>query len=229
MVGVLSLPRTTIGKKVIMAVTGLVWIGFVIFHMYGNLKIFGGPDYFNIYSEGLREIGEPIFGPTHLLWLARLALVGAIALHVWAALTLKQRNFGSRTTKYTLLRHLQADYATLTMFWGGVTIFLFILYHLMHFTWGLPVIHPDFQGGDPYHNVIAGFRSYFYIPAALYLVGLVALAFHLYHGAWSMFQTVGLNSQSYTKMLQGLALLVAILIPIGFATVPLAVILGIVS
>jgi succinate dehydrogenase / fumarate reductase cytochrome b subunit len=229
MVGVLSLPRTTIGKKVIMAVTGLIWIGFVVFHMYGNLKIFGGADYFNTYSEGLREIGEPVFGATHLLWIARLVLVAAIALHIWAAVTLKQRNWSSRSVKYSRLRYLQADYATLTMFWGGVALFFFILFHLMHFTWGIPGVHPDFIAGDAYHNVIVGFRSYAYIPSILYLLGLIALALHLYHGAWSMFQTVGLNNKTYTNMLQALALLIAVVIPVGFALVPLAVMFGLVS
>jgi succinate dehydrogenase / fumarate reductase cytochrome b subunit len=115
------------------------------------------------------------------------------------------------------------------MFWGGVALFFFILFHLMHFTWGIPGVHPDFVTGDAYHNVIVGFRSYAYIPSILYLVGLVALALHLYHGAWSMFQTVGLNNKTYTNGLQALALLVAVVIPVGFALVPLAVIVGIVS
>ena len=227
--GVLALHRTTIGKKVIMAVTGLVWIGFVTFHMYGNLKVFGGPEYFNAYAEGLRSIGAPIFGHSHLLWMARLVLIGSVVLHVWAALTLYQRNTHTRPAKYTRHKKLQANYATLTMIYGGVFILLFLIFHLMHFTWGVPGIHPNFICDDAYHNVVVGFQSYAYIPSIIYLVAMVFLALHLYHGTWSMFQTLGLNNKTYTKMIQALALIVAIVVPVGFAIVPISVMIGLVS
>jgi succinate dehydrogenase / fumarate reductase cytochrome b subunit len=228
MVGVLSLHRTTIGKKVIMAVTGLIWIGFVTFHMYGNLKAFGGPDYFNAYAEGLREIGEPIFGRTHLLWIARLILGAAFLLHVWAFYELYQQNQQSRSTPYVMHTRLQANQAALTMRYGGVAILLFVIYHLLHFTLGAPVIHPDFIWDDAYHNLVTGFQSYFYIPSIIYILAVIVLGFHLYHGTWSMFQTLGLNNKAYTKFIRMVAWVLAIVVPVGFAIVPLSVMAGII-
>ena len=122
------------------------------------------------------------------------------------------RTLGSRTMPYT-----------------GVIILLFIIYHLMHFTFGTPVIHPNFDGHDAYSNVVIGFQSYAYVPAIIYLLALVPLAFHLYHGTWSMFQTLGLNNKTYSGILRGLAWIVAIVISVGFALVPLAVIFGVLT
>ena len=231
MVGVMTLHRTSIGKKVIMAVTGLIGIGFVFFHMYGNLKVFGfigGPAYFNEYAEGLRSFGEPIFGHTHLLWVARIVLLVAVILHVWAAWSLYQESNNARSTRYVKYTKVQADPAASYIRFGGVVLFIFILLHLMHFTWGIPGIHPDFRPGDVYHNLVVGFQSYAYLPAIIYIVAMIVLGFHLYHGAWSMFQTLGLNNHTYTKPLRALALILAIVIPGGFAIVPLAVLFGIV-
>jgi succinate dehydrogenase / fumarate reductase cytochrome b subunit len=228
-VGVLSLYRTSIGKKVIMAVTGLIGIGYVIMHMYGNLKAFLGMAYFNHYAEGLRELGAPVFGHAHLLWIARLVLLGAVVLHVWAAWSLYQDAERARSTKYAKHVKLQANPAALYMRVGGVILFVFIILHLMHFTWGVPGVHPDFRWDDAYHNLVAGFKSYFYLPAIFYLVAMVALGFHLYHGAWSMFQTLGLNNHTYTQPLRLLSLALAIIIAGGFALIPLAIMFGIIS
>lgn len=231
-IGVLTLYRTSIGKKVIMAITGLIGIGFVIFHMYGNLKVFGfmggGAEYFNAYSEGLRAIGAPVFGHTHLLWIARLVLLVSVVLHVWAAWSLYQESERARATKYAKHVKLQANPAALYIRAGGTLIFIFVILHLMHFTWGVPGIHPNFSQTDVYHNLVIGFQSYGYLPAIFYLVAMVALGLHLYHGAWSMFQTLGLNNHTYTAPLRMLALLLAIVVAGGFAVVPLAVMLGIV-
>ncbi len=226
MVGIMSFPNTTIGKKVIMAISGVIWVGYLAMHMYGNLKIFGGATYFNHYAEGLRELGAPVFGHAHLLFVARIVFVGSIIAHVWAAITLNLRNKASRPVTYNQHQKLRASTATLTMIYGGVTIAVFIIYHLLHFTLGL-LVHPDFDGQNAYHNVIVGFQSYAYIPAIIYLVALIALAFHLYHGTWSMFQTLGLNNKTYNNMIRSLAWAVAIVIPIGFAAVPLSVMFGI--
>lgn len=227
MVGVLAFPKTTIGKKVIMALSGVIWIGFVAGHMFGNLKIFTGAEHFNEYAEGLRTFGEPFLAYGQALWLIRFVLIFAIVSHIWAALSLWSRNRHARETRYAQHRKLHANAATLTMIYGGVAIFLFIIYHLLQFTLGTPGVHPDFDPSDPYSNVIIGFQSYSFIPVIIYLVALVALAFHLYHGSWSMFQTLGLNNKTYDGSLHVLAWLVAIIISAGFATVPLAVVFGI--
>lgn len=231
MVGALTLYRTTIGRKIIMAITGLIGIGFVIGHMYGNLKVFaligGGPAYFNEYAEGLRELGAPIFGHTHLLWIVRIVLLAAVVLHVWAAYSLYQDSERARSTKYAQQKTLQATMASLYIRVGGVILLLFIIFHLAHFTWGIPGIHPDFTYGEVYNNVVIGFQSYFYLPAIFYLIAMAALGFHIYHGAWSMFQTLGFNNRTYTSALRTLSLVLAIIIAGGFALLPLAVIFGI--
>lgn len=228
-IGVVNLYRTSIGKKVIMALTGLIGIGFVIVHMYGNLKVFVGPDYFNTYSEGLRGLGGPIFGHSHLLWISRLVLLTAVVLHVWAAWSLYQESQRARAVKYIKHTKIQATPAALYIRVGGVILLIFIILHLMHFTWGVPGIHPDFSQTDVYRNLVVGFRSYGYLPAILYLVAMAALGFHLYHGTVSLFQTLGVSSQSHTKSLRALSLCLAIVIAVGFAIVPLAVMFGLIS
>jgi succinate dehydrogenase / fumarate reductase cytochrome b subunit len=228
-IAILRFYQTSIGQKVIMAVGGLIWIGYLIAHMYGNLKIFGGQEHFNEYATGLRTLGAPIFGYAHLLWVARVILIVSFFSHVWAGLALSWRNRTSRGTRYTQHKKLRANSATLSMLYGGVAILLFVIYHLLHITFGTPGIHPDFAAHDAYHNVVVGFQSQGYVPVIIYLVGLVAVGFHLYHGTWSTFQTLGLNNKTYTQWLRALAVLLAIGIPVGFATVPFAIVMGIVS
>lgn len=210
-----------------MAITGLIWVGYVFLHMYGNTKVFFGRDYFNAYAEGLRTLGAPIFGHLHLLIIARIVLVVSVVLHVWAALTLTRQAQVARPTGYKVVKRVKADYASLTMRYGGVAIFFFLLYHLAHLTWGAPGINSDFIRGDAYHNLVLGFQNP--INVILYLIALVALGLHLYHGVWSMFQTLGLNSHEVTPAIRALAWFLALVVPIGFATVPIAVILGIVA
>ncbi|MEZ4674729.1 MAG: succinate dehydrogenase cytochrome b subunit [Caldilineaceae bacterium] len=226
MAAVLALPRTSIGKKAIMAVTGLFYIGFVLIHMYGNVKVFFGAQYFNEYAEGLRSFGAPLLGHLHFLYIMRILLIAAIALHIWAAISLTRQSQAARSNKYTMVRRQEANYASLTMRWGGVALFFFLIYHLAHFTWGIPVIHSTFTPGDAYGNLVYGFQSP--INVLIYLIGLVALGFHLYHGTWSLFQTLGLLNRDTTGAVRGLAWILALLISIGFATVPLAVLFGLV-
>jgi len=237
-IGVSSLYKTSIGKKVIMAITGLIGIGFVFGHMYGNLKVFEfmtGPEYanarehFNIYAETLRTFGEPVFGYTHLLWVIRIVLLVSVILHVWAAWSLYQESENARPQKYTSHKKIRTNFASLYMRVGGTLIFLFIIFHLMHFTWGIPGAHPDFVPGDAYHNLVTGFESYGYIPAIFYVIVMFVLGLHLYHGTWSLFQTLGLNNKTYTTALRALAWAVAIVVTGGFMIVPLAVMFGLVS
>ncbi len=221
MAAVLTLPRTTIGKKAIMAVTGLFYIGFVLIHMYGNIKVFFGAQYFNEYAEGLRSFGEPLLGHLHFLYIMRFLLIAALGLHIWAAVSLTRQARAARATNYSMVRRQEADYASLTMRWGGIALFFFIIYHLAHFTWGIPTIHANFTPGDAYGNLVYGFQNP--LNVLLYLVALTALGFHLFHGTWSLFQTLGLLNRDTTKAVRGLAWIMAILIPVGFAVVPLAV------
>lgn len=223
---VMALPRTTIGKKIIMAVTGLIGIGFLLLHMYGNLKAFLGPVYFNDYAEALRTFGEPIFGYLHILTVIRIVLLAAVVLHVWAAWSLTQQAWRARPTRYAVTHRVQANYGALTMRWGGLALFLFVIYHLAHFTWGVPGINNNFVRGDAYHNLVAGFQS---LPVTLiYIAASIALGLHLYHGGWSMCQTLGLSNENTEKPLRALSLAVALVLTIGFVVVPLAVLTGII-
>jgi succinate dehydrogenase / fumarate reductase cytochrome b subunit len=219
--------RSSIGKKAIMALTGLIGVGFVLFHMYGNLKVFQGPEYFNLYAEGLRSIGAPIFSHTHLLWVGRIVLLLAVVLHVWAAVSLTRQARKARTSKYAVTRRVHADYASITMRYGGTVLFFFILFHLMHFTWGVSAVHSDFIPGDAYHNVVSGFQ---FLPSVIvYLIAVTALGFHLYHGTWSMFQTLGLLNRKYDRPVRLLGLALALVIAVGFSLVPLGVTFGLVQ
>lgn len=225
---VMTLARSTIGKKVIMAVTGLIWVGFLAFHMYGNLKVYQGAEYFNHYAESLRELGAPLFSHLHLLTVLRIIVTVAVLAHIWAAVSLTVAARNARPQSYEMKRVVQANYASITMRYGGLVIGLFLLYHLAHFTWGLIPIPPSgFVPGDAYGNLVGGFQSVFNV--ILYLVAVAALGLHLFHGTWSMFQTLGFNNQKYDSTLRGVALALAILISVGFAIVPLSVLFGFVT
>ncbi len=224
---VMTLTRSTIGKKVIMAVTGLVWIGFLVFHMYGNLKVYNGAEYFNHYAEFLREMGSPLFGHLHLLTILRILVTVAVLLHIWAAVSLTRAARNARPQNYEMKRLVQANYASITMRYGGVAIALFLLYHLAHFTWGLIPIPGGFVKGNAYENLVGGFQSIFNV--AFYLIAVAALGLHLYHGTWSLFQTLGFNNQKYDSTLRGVALALGILMFFGFAIVPLSVLFGFVT
>jgi succinate dehydrogenase / fumarate reductase cytochrome b subunit len=211
--------RTTVGKKFIMAITGIIGYGFVIGHMIGNLKAFLGPAAFNEYAEFLRTVGEPLLPARVLLWIVRIVLLVAVALHVWSAIALTRQAQVSRPVRYSQKKNIQANMASLTLRWGGAAIFLFLIYHLMHLTFG--VVHPDFRHGDAYHNLVAGFQNPLIV--AVYLVAVAALALHLFHGVWSMFQSLGLNSPNVDRLIRGLALASAVILFLGFAAVPLGV------
>lgn len=224
---VMTLTRSTIGKKVIMAVTGLVWIGFLVFHMYGNLKVYQGAEYFNHYAESLRELGAPLFSHLHLLTLLRIIVTVSVLAHIWAAISLTRAARNARPQNYEMKRVVQANYASITMRWGGAAIALFLLYHLAHFTWGLIPIPGGFVKGDAYENLVGGFQSIFNV--AFYLIAVAVLGLHLYHGTWSLFQTLGFNNQKYDSTLRGVSLALGILMCLGFAIVPLSVLFGFVT
>ncbi len=221
---VAAFPRTSIGKKVIMAVTGFVWIGYVALHMWGNLHFFQGRVAFNHYAEFLREVGEPVVSYAQVLWVIRVVIVVALAAHIWSAWELFVQARQARGQNYAVKRVVKANYASRFMRIGGVVIILFIIFHLAQYTWGWVTA---FDRADPYTNVIVGFSN----PAIVifYLLALAALALHLFHGVWSMFQTLGLNSHRFDGFFRGLAIFVAIVIPVGFATVPIAILFGFVQ
>jgi succinate dehydrogenase / fumarate reductase, cytochrome b subunit len=217
-ISVAALYQSSIGKKAVMAVTGLIGFGFVIGHMIGNLQAFpflGGADALNHYAVALRKLGA-------LLYLARLILLVAVVLHIVSAYQVSRMSMKNRPTDYERWTPRGSDYASRTMRWSGVILALFIVYHLMHLTFGNA--HPHFVHGDVYANVVSGF-SVWYV-SAFYILAMIALALHLYHGVWSMFQTLGLNNPTWNKVLHRLAVISAIIIGAGNISIPVAVLIG---
>jgi len=210
---------STIGRKVVMAVTGLVLFGFVFVHMLGNLQMFL-PDHeaINHYGKFLREM---LHGGG--IWVARAVLLGSVGLHIWAAWSLTLTNWKARPVSYKIVTPDASTYASRTMRWSGPILFLFIVYHLLHFTVGS--VHPAFVEGDVYRNVIVGFSAW---PVAVaYLIAMAALALHLRHGAWSMLQTLGASHPRWDGARNLVATVFTVIVFLGFISVPLAVMAGV--
>ena len=220
-----TLWNTTVGKKVVMAVTGVVLVGFVIAHMLGNLKIFLGVEAIDSYAVFLRTMGEPLVPYGTLLWVARIILLVSVGLHILAAVQLTLLNWAARPQGYATKQSIATSYAARTMRWGGVIIALFIVYHLLHFTAGLVGFSPgQFEELKVYDNVVAGF-SVWYV-SLFYVLAMAALCLHLDHGVWSMFQTLGCNNARISPVLKGLSRVVALVVFAGFISVPVAVLAG---
>lgn len=206
---------SSIGKKVVMALTGFALFGFVVAHMLGNLQVYLGPGALNAYAESLRHLGA-------LLWAARIGLLVAAALHVWAAYSLTMMNRAARPEGYREKEYRESTYASRTMRWSGVLLLLFIVYHLMHMTWGNA--HPDFIAGDVYHNFIVGFRPIGV--SVIYVVAMLALGLHMYHGVWSFLQTLGLSHPRYNHLRHAFATLITAVVVLGNISMPVAVLAG---
>ncbi|MFQ5678475.1 MAG: succinate dehydrogenase cytochrome b subunit [Gemmatimonadota bacterium] len=221
---VLSFYGTTVGKKVAMAGSGGLLLLFVLGHMIGNLKVYQGPEAYNAYAEGLREAGAPLLSHGELLWIARILLLAALLIHVTAAIQLTRISRTARSMGYARTPHEEISYASRTVRWGGTIIFLFVVYHLLHLTWG--TVHPAFVRGDVYHNFVAGFQVW--PVSVVYMLGMIVLGLHIYHGTWSMMQTLGIDPPRYGRYRRPFAALVALVIVAGNLSFPLAVLLGVV-
>ena len=219
--------RSTIALKLLMALSGLVFIGFVLLHMYGNLQAFAGHDAFNEYSHHLREFGEPMLPHGGMLWVIRVALLLALALHVYAAVTLWRRASRARTVKYEVKKHVGATYASRMMRWGGVTLLVFIVWHLLNFTVG----KVNVTGGptnDPYNLLVDSFDTWWL--TLIYLVAMAMLGAHLHHGVWSAAQTLGLtNSPRSRTSWKRVGFTLAVIISGGFSLVPIFVLAGVIT
>lgn len=217
--------RSSVGRKIAMAVTGTVLLLFVIGHFVGNLKVYLGAEEFNHYAEGLRTFGQPFFPRGQLLWLIRLVLLACAGIHIWAATTLTLQSRRARPLGYRKQDSLVFSYASRTMVWGGLTILAFVVFHLLHLTFG--TINPDFVPGDAYNNFVTGFRSW--PVSTAYIVAMVPLGFHIYHGTWSAFQTMGASNPRYNGWRRPLAMTIAIIVAGGNMLFPIAVLSGIVG
>ena len=218
--------RSAIGKKAVMAVTGIILLGFVLVHMLGNLKVYDSSEHMNTYGEYLRTIGEPILPHTGFLWILRSVLILAFVLHIHAAFTLTLMNRKARPVSYKGGRsYAAANYAARTMRWSGVIVGAFVLFHLMDLTWG--TANPDFVRGEPYQNLVASFQR---TPVAIvYIVANVLLGIHIFHGAWSLFQSLGWNNPRFNPWRRTFAVAFAAIIVVGNVSFPVAVMLGIVD
>jgi len=210
--------RTTVGKKIVMGITGLIGVLFVLGHMAGNLQVFEGAGVFNRYSQLLRTSME-------LLWAVRIVLILAIIFHVIAAYQLARTSQKSRPVGYAKWKAVNSTFASRTMRWTGPVLLAFIIYHLLHFTTG--TLHDDFIEGDVYHNVISAFQIWWV--SAIYIVAMLSLSLHLYHGIWSLSQSLGLSHPKYNEGVRTLAVILTVIIVAGFIAIPVSVLLGLVQ
>jgi succinate dehydrogenase / fumarate reductase cytochrome b subunit len=211
-----------------MAVTGVVFVLWLLAHMYGNLKVFAGQQAFDAYAAHLRTIGEPILPYAGFLWVVRAILIVCLVVHVVAALKLWARAQGARTKRYVMKKAMAATISSRTMRWGGVTIFLFLIWHLLEFTFRAAT--PGGDSNSPYQRLVNAFQPQEWWVVVIYLLALLALGMHLRHGVWSASQTMGLTSSpAARRRANGLGYLLAVVIAGGFAIVPLSVLFGIVD
>ena len=212
--------QAAIGKKVVMGVTGLIGIGVVIGHMAGNLLVFRGPDAMNAYSHFLKSTGE-------LLWIVRIVLIGSVILHVIAAWQLTLQNRAARPVGYVDRKPQVTTLASRTMRWGGVLLLLFIVFHILHFTTGTIRPSGSFSEADVYGNVVESFRIWWV--TLFYIVAMIALGLHLYHGAWSSVRSLGFAQPSKNPLHRTVALAVAVIVWLGFTAIPVAVFAGLIG
>jgi succinate dehydrogenase / fumarate reductase cytochrome b subunit len=208
--------ESTIGKKAVMAVTGLILFGYLVLHMLGNLQIFLGREVLNHYAEALHT-------NLPLLWTARSVLLVSVALHIWASIQLARIKKQARPVDYVKRANVSSSWASRSMMLSGPVIAAFVIFHLLHLTTG--TIHPRFEPLHPYENLVTGLPIPF---AAAYIVAMVLIGFHLSHGIWSMFQSMGLSHPRYTPFIKKFAAVFSWVLVAGFIAVPLAVLAGLV-
>lgn len=219
--------RSAIGKKWVMAITGIGLMGFVFAHMVGNLKAFMGADDLNHYSEWLRVLLTPPLPRTWFLWIERLGLTVAFAFHIHAAasLTLMNRRAQSRDRLVQKRDWQAADAASRSMRLTGIVVLLMLVFHLTDLSWGQT--NPDFVRGDVYRNLVASLERP--IVSLVYVVFVLALGVHLLHGSWSLFQSLGLNNPRWNSWRKGFAIGFAVITTVGYLSVPFAVLTGMIS
>ncbi|MFJ2742814.1 succinate dehydrogenase cytochrome b subunit [Streptomyces sp. NPDC087440] len=215
---------STVGKKTVMAVSGLIMLGYLVAHMIGNLKIFFGTDEFNGYAHWLRTMGDPVLHYEWALWIVRVLLLAAVVGHGVAAYQLSRRDLRARPVEYAH-RRKRASYATRTMRWGGIILALFIVWHLLDLT--TLTVNENAQSGHPYENVVATFSTWY--GNTIYSVAMLAVGLHVRHGFWSAAQTLGVGNATRERVLKTLANLLALVLTVGFLSVPVAVMTGLVG
>lgn len=209
------LMTSTIGLKVVMAATGIVLSGFVLLHMMGNLIAFTGAEAMDAYGAALRKVPAA-------LWGMRLVLLASVGLHIWAYWALMRISLAARRKPYQKVAYQESSYASRTMRWTGPLLAIFIVYHILHMTTGQA--HPQFEEGRVYQNLISGLQVAWV--AWFYIVAVLALGFHLFHGVWSLFQSLGVSQPRYQSFARRLATAFTIIVVGGFVLIPVAILMG---
>ncbi|WP_406045993.1 succinate dehydrogenase cytochrome b subunit [Micromonospora sp. NBC_00898] len=219
--------RSNVGLKAVMAVTGTLLVLFLIAHMLGNLKVFTGETSFDHYAHWLRDIGTPLLPHTWYLWIQRTVLTVAVLAHIGAATVLAMRARAARPVRYAHRKKVHGSYAARTMRWGGVIILLFVIYHILDLTTGH--LNPQGDASNPYGNVVADFAPERWYVTLFYTLAIVTLGFHLRHGAFSAFRSLGQQTPKGERRARAAALVLAVALCAGYLVVPFAVLTGLVS
>ncbi len=210
--------HSVIGKKYVMALTGFIAVGYVFFHMLGNLQVYAGPEKLNAYAAFLKS-------NLVLLWIVRIFLLAAILAHIITGCQLAWRSYKARPVKYTFWRPIKSTFSSRTMRWTGPVIALFIIFHILHLTTG--TLHPNFQERNVFANVVSGFQHWYI--SLFYVFAMVFLCIHMLHGVWSMFESVGINHPEYNRFIRGLATVITVVVALGFISIPVAILTGAVA
>jgi succinate dehydrogenase / fumarate reductase cytochrome b subunit len=219
--------RASVAWKILMAVTGILLVLFLFAHMAGNLKIFFGGATFDHYAHWLRGIGTPLLPETWYLWIQRTGLTVAVIAHIVAATVLARRARAARPVKYAHRPKVQGSYAARTMRWGGVIVLLFVIFHILDLTTG--TLNPVGDPQHPYANVVADFAPGRWYVTLFYALAIVAVGFHLRHGIFSAVRTLGQRTARGERISRAVALVLSVVLVVGYLSVPFAVITGLVS
>jgi len=215
---------TSVFKKAVMAISGIILVLYLIAHMIGNLKAFSGEEDFNHYSEWLRTIGNPALPGSTALWIIRLVLLAAVAAHIWAAVSLWRQAKRARPQGYVTKKAVAQSYASRTMRWGGVIIAAFVIWHLLDLTWGTVNSAAD---SGPYDKLVASFSNP--VSTAFYAIAVILVGMHLRHGIWSATQTLGQSNRRREVTVNYAATAIATVLTLGFLLVPFSVLFGLID
>lgn len=215
---------SSVFKKVVMAVSGIILVLYLIAHMIGNLKAFSGAEEFNHYSEWLRTIGNPALPGATALWIIRIVLLVAVAAHIWAAVSLWKQAKRARPRGYVTKKANAQSYASRTMRWGGVIIAAFVIWHLLDLTWGTVNSQGD---AEPYDRLVASFSNP--VSTAFYAIAVILVGMHLRHGIWSATQTLGQSNRRREVTVNYAATAIATVLTLGFLLVPFSVLFGLID
>ncbi|CAA9220592.1 MAG: Succinate dehydrogenase cytochrome b subunit [uncultured Blastococcus sp.] len=216
---------SSVFKKVVMAISGIILVLYLIAHMVGNLKAFSGAESFNHYSEWLRTIGNPALPGASALWLIRIVLLVAVFAHMWAAVSLWRQARRARPERYVTKKAVAQSYASRTMRWGGVIILAFVIFHILDLTLG--AVNAEGRDGEPFDRMLASFQNP--VVVAFYAISVILVGMHLRHGIWSATQTLGQSNRRREVTVNYTATAIATVLTVGFLLTPFAILFGLID